>query len=142
MPCNTSLYSHATSGTGQVFIGHCKTTGTKVALKKIKLDMEKDGFPITAIREIKILTRMKNDNIVNMREIVRSDSESMRRALGAPLVLSPPRHLSLGYPYYLSPSPFSSPAHHDQSIRTTTFEAQSTWCLTIVSSTSLVSRAL
>lgn len=61
---------------GQVFIGYCKVTQNKVALKKIKLDMEKDGFPITAIREIKILSRMKNDNIVNMREIVRSESKS------------------------------------------------------------------
>ena len=33
------------------------------------------GFPITAIREIKILSTLKDENVVNLREIVRSDSE-------------------------------------------------------------------
>lgn len=33
------------------------------------------GFPITAIREIKILSSMKHENIVNLREIVRESCE-------------------------------------------------------------------
>jgi cyclin-dependent kinase 12/13 len=45
----------------------------QVALKKIRMDTEKEGFPITAIREIKILSSMKHENVVNLREIVRSD---------------------------------------------------------------------
>lgn len=47
----------------------------QVALKKIRMDTEKEGFPITAIREIKILSSMQHENVVNLREIVRSDSE-------------------------------------------------------------------
>jgi serine/threonine protein kinase len=52
----------------------------QVALKKIRMDTEKEGFPITAIREIKILSSMQHDNVVNLREIVRSDSEYHSRA--------------------------------------------------------------
>lgn len=47
----------------------------QVALKKIRMDTEKEGFPITAIREVKILQSLKDNNIVNLIEIVRSDSE-------------------------------------------------------------------
>lgn len=43
-----------------------------VALKKVKVETDKDGFPITAIREIKILQTLKHDNIIRLREIVRS----------------------------------------------------------------------
>lgn len=43
-----------------------------VALKMIRMDNEKEGFPITAIREIKLLSTLKHENIVNLREIVRS----------------------------------------------------------------------
>lgn len=32
-----------------------KATGKMVALKKVRMENEKEGFPITAIREIKIL---------------------------------------------------------------------------------------
>jgi cyclin-dependent kinase 12/13 len=38
----------------------------------IRMDNEKEGFPITAIREIKLLSTLKHENIVNLREIVRS----------------------------------------------------------------------
>ena len=44
--------------------------GTIVALKKIKQDQEKEGMPITALREIKILSQLKHPNIVNLIEVV------------------------------------------------------------------------
>ena len=56
-------------------MGNDKKDGAKVALKKIRMDTEKEGFPITAIREIKILSSLKHDNVVKLREIVRSKSE-------------------------------------------------------------------
>eukprot|EP00877_Chromochloris_zofingiensis_P009031 jgi/Chrzof1/4381/Cz14g11020.t1 len=56
---------------GKVFKGWDKE-GKKVALKMIRMDTEKEGFPITAIREIKLLFGLKHENIVNLREIVRS----------------------------------------------------------------------
>ena len=55
---------------GQVYLMKEKATGDLVALKKVKMDnSEKEGFPITAIREIKILQALKHDNIINLREV-------------------------------------------------------------------------
>lgn len=44
--------------------------GELVALKKVRTDNEKEGFPITAVREIKILRQLNHPNIVNLKEIV------------------------------------------------------------------------
>jgi len=49
-----------------------------VALKKIKMDNEKEGFPITAIREIKILKSLRHENIVDLKEIVTSKAPDGR----------------------------------------------------------------
>ena len=46
-----------------------------VALKKVRLDKEKEGFPITAVREIKILRQLSHPSIVNLKEIV-TDKQS------------------------------------------------------------------
>lgn len=80
---------------GQVFMGNDKKDQDKVALKKIRMDTEKEGFPITAIREIKILSTLQHENVVNLREIVRSESE-----------LSPRVHACMAY------SMLSSCSHH------------------------------
>ena len=60
---------------GRVYRGVDRRRGDKVALKMIRTDSEREGFPITAIREIKILSSLRHDNIVNLREIVRSEGE-------------------------------------------------------------------
>jgi len=41
-----------------------------VALKKLKMEHENQGFPITAIREIKILKVLRHQNIVRLKEIM------------------------------------------------------------------------
>ena len=56
----------------QVYLAKDDKTGEYVALKKIRMDNEKEGFPITAIREIKLLSQLQHDNIIRLREIVRS----------------------------------------------------------------------
>jgi len=43
-----------------------------VALKRINTEQEENGFPITAIREVKILKALRHTNIVNLKEIVTS----------------------------------------------------------------------
>ena len=45
-------------------------TGDLVALKKVRTDKEKEGFPITAVREIKILRQLNHANIVILKEVV------------------------------------------------------------------------
>lgn len=46
--------------------------GEIVALKKVRMDNEKEGFPITAIREIKILKSLDHKNVIKLKEIVTS----------------------------------------------------------------------
>lgn len=69
-------------------------TGDVVAAKKIKMDNEKEGFPITAIREIKILSQLAlssppesgpdfRRNIITLREIVRSGSAAANNYRGS-----------------------------------------------------------
>ncbi|KAJ0097255.1 hypothetical protein Patl1_27219 [Pistacia atlantica] len=57
---------------GQVFMAREIKTGEIVALKKIRMDNEKEGFPITAIREIKILKKLHHENVIKLKEIVTS----------------------------------------------------------------------
>ena len=61
---------------GQVFLAREKQTGELVALKKIRMDNEKEGFPITAIREIKLLKVLDHENVIRLKEIVRSQCTS------------------------------------------------------------------
>lgn len=57
-----------------MFRARCKTTGAIVALKKLKMDKEKNGFPITSLREIQTLMVANHENIVRVREIVVGDT--------------------------------------------------------------------
>lgn len=41
-----------------------------MALKKVRLHNENDGFPITSLREINILSSIHHPNIINLREVV------------------------------------------------------------------------
>lgn len=60
-----------------VFMGTDKDTGEIVALKRINTEQEENGFPITAIREVKILKALHHENIVKLREIVTSKGEHL-----------------------------------------------------------------
>ena len=55
---------------GVVFRARDKQTGDIVALKKLKLEEEKHGFPITALREINALMGCRHEHVVNIREVV------------------------------------------------------------------------
>uniref|UniRef100_A0A0N4ZUJ6 Protein kinase domain-containing protein n=1 Tax=Parastrongyloides trichosuri TaxID=131310 RepID=A0A0N4ZUJ6_PARTI len=59
---------------GQVFKARQVTKGTKVALKKVRLENEREGFPITAIREIIILRQLSHKNVVSLLDIVTNRS--------------------------------------------------------------------
>jgi len=50
---------------------------TFLALKKVRLENEKEGFPITAVREIKILRQLKHKNIIKLKEIVTDKQEAV-----------------------------------------------------------------
>lgn len=68
-----SLYEKVGAGTfGEVFLAFSLASNERVAVKRMKLDHEKEGFPITAVREIKILTRVRDENIVRLFEVMNS----------------------------------------------------------------------
>ena len=54
---------------GEVHRARSKKTGAVVALKKILMHNEKDGFPITALREIKLLKLLSHVNILKLEEM-------------------------------------------------------------------------
>ena len=62
---------------GKVYKARDIRTKQLVALKSVKLENEKDGFPITAVREIKILRQLRHANIVNMIEIVTDKQDAL-----------------------------------------------------------------
>lgn len=62
---------------GKVFKAVDVKTRQLVALKSVKLENEKEGFPITAVREIKILRQLQHPNIVNMIEIVTDKQDAL-----------------------------------------------------------------
>ena len=55
---------------GEVYKCLDKQTGQVVALKKINILDDKEGFPQTTIREIDLLSRLHHENIVSLRAIV------------------------------------------------------------------------
>ena len=65
---------------GEVFKARNKETRALVALKKVLMENEKEGFPITALREIKILQLLKHENVVNLQEICRSKATQYNRS--------------------------------------------------------------
>ncbi len=64
------------SGTyGKVFRAHHVYTKDLVALKRIRMEGEKDGVPVTAVREIKLLQSLKHKNIVDLQEVMVEKNE-------------------------------------------------------------------
>lgn len=55
---------------GVVYRAKDKRTGETVALKRLKMEKEKEGFPITSLREISTLLKARHENIVAVREVV------------------------------------------------------------------------
>ncbi|KAL9558918.1 hypothetical protein PS6_001029 [Mucor atramentarius] len=55
---------------GKVYKARNGKTGKLMALKRIRMKTEKDGFPITAMREIKLLQKLKHERIVELQEIM------------------------------------------------------------------------
>ncbi|XP_060534933.1 cyclin-dependent kinase 9-like [Cylas formicarius] len=65
---------------GEVFKARDNSNPKKfVAMKKVLMDNEKEGFPITALREIRILQLLKHENVVNLIEICRTKACSNNR---------------------------------------------------------------
>ena len=57
-----------------MFKGENTITGECVALKKINIASFTEGVPSTAIREIAILTEIEDKNVVELKEVVLTDT--------------------------------------------------------------------
>jgi len=69
-----SIVSQVGEGTfGKVYKAQNTVNGLYVALKRIRMESERDGFPVTAMREIKLLQSLRHDNIVRLYEMMVSN---------------------------------------------------------------------
>lgn len=55
---------------GIVYRARDTKSNKSVALKKMRLETQKDGIPVTGLREINILLNLQHENIVDMMEVV------------------------------------------------------------------------
>ncbi|KAK2067551.1 hypothetical protein P8C59_001286 [Phyllachora maydis] len=67
-PGNESVVGSGTYG--KVFKGLNVYTQKLVALKRIRMEGERDGFPVTAVREVKLLRSLKHINVVKLQEVM------------------------------------------------------------------------
>ena len=69
-----AIVSQVGEGTfGKVYKARNTITNVHVALKRIRMEAERDGFPVTAMREIKLLQSLKHQNIVRLYEMMVSN---------------------------------------------------------------------
>ncbi|KIW09331.1 serine/threonine-protein kinase bur1 [Verruconis gallopava] len=66
---------------GEVYKARAIRGGAVVALKKILMHNEKDGFPITALREIKLLKMLSHKNIIRLEDMAVERSKEKKRAM-------------------------------------------------------------
>ncbi|KAK4940706.1 serine/threonine protein kinase, CMGC, CDC2/CDK subfamily [Elasticomyces elasticus] len=72
-PGNESVVGAGTYG--KVFKAIHIYTKDKVALKKIRMEGERDGFPITAVREIRLLQHLRHQHVVALQEVMVEKNE-------------------------------------------------------------------
>jgi hypothetical protein len=41
-----------------------------VALKKLRMDRERDGMPVTSVRELRVLQTCRHPNLVDLKKVV------------------------------------------------------------------------
>jgi CTD kinase subunit alpha len=68
------IVSQVGEGTfGKVYKAKNASSGRFVALKRIRMEAEKDGFPVTAMREIKLLQSLQHPNVIQLYEMMVSN---------------------------------------------------------------------
>ncbi|KAF8592385.1 Pkinase-domain-containing protein [Ramaria rubella] len=65
------IVSQVGEGTfGKVYKAQNTISRSYVALKRIRMEGERDGFPVTAMREIKLLQSLRHRNVINLHEMM------------------------------------------------------------------------
>lgn len=55
---------------GVVYRARDTKSGEIVALKRVRMEEEKDGLPVSSLREINLLLNLRHRNIVELKEVV------------------------------------------------------------------------
>lgn len=73
-----AIVSQVGEGTfGKVYKARNTVTNVHVALKRIRMEAEKDGFPVTAMREIKLLQSLRHENVIRLYEMMVSNGKKV-----------------------------------------------------------------
>ena len=57
---------------GKVYKARCMQSNDLVALKRIRMEMDKEGFPLTAMRECRLMQRVHHRNVLSLLDIIYS----------------------------------------------------------------------
>jgi cyclin-dependent kinase 12/13 len=60
---------------GKVYRARNKYNHRLYALKRVKMESEREGFPVTAVREAKLLESLKHENIICLEQIIHSEEQ-------------------------------------------------------------------
>lgn len=74
---------------GEVHKAESKKTRQIVAMKKILMHQEKDGFPVTALREIKLLKMLAHPNVLKLEEMAVEKTLSQGRKKAIVYMVTP-----------------------------------------------------
>ena len=70
------LEEHVGLGTfGKVYRARHKYNNRLYALKRVKMESEREGFPVTAVREAKLLESLKHENVIHLEQIIHSEEQ-------------------------------------------------------------------
>lgn len=81
---------------GKVFKAIDLYTKETVAMKYVRMEKEYEGFPITGLREIKLLRQLQHPNVIQLREIVHRDDDKDKSEIGTYLVFEYMNHDLMG----------------------------------------------
>ena len=77
-----AIVSQVGEGTfGKVYKARNTISNVHVALKRIRMEAERDGFPVTAMREIKLLQSLSHQNIVRLYEMMVSNGMNISQVV-------------------------------------------------------------
>ncbi|KAJ1906316.1 kinase subunit of RNA polymerase II carboxy-terminal domain kinase I [Coemansia sp. IMI 209127] len=62
---------------GKVYKARNRESGQIVALKRMRVEMDREGFPITAMREIRLLKQLKHPNITQVLDVLPDGSNAV-----------------------------------------------------------------